>query len=484
MNWTVITRSIRWRLLLWIAFLLVFILAGLGVAAYEIHWSHHLELLDGQLRRQVVDVSSLFYMPPPPEVSGNFGPSPDGSFSGRGPGPSRNKPFPRAKEIAAKLPGLFQRGDVAGFYFVLWTRENTDVFEQSTNTPADVGRPLTAEGDTGTYVRTRGTFREAFHTTERGDSVLVGRSLVLEITEARHFAGWLFLGSLAALVFGLGGAWVIITRALQPVKTISSTAGRIAAGKLSERINVAETDGELGQLAAILNSTFARLEAAFAQQKQFTADAAHELRTPIAVLISEVQTTLAHERASAEYRESMSACLDTAQQMRRLTESLLELARLDAGQEIMRRDRLDLAVIARDCVKLIRPLAAARRLAIHGDFAPAETVGDADRLKQVVTNLLANAVRYNQDDGEIRIATHVEEGFAILTVADTGQGISAEDLPRVFERFYRGDKSRSGSGNSGLGLAIGKAIVAAHGGTITVASQLGRGTTFSIRLAI
>ena len=280
-----------------------------------------------------------------------------------------------------------------------------------------------------------------------------------------------------------GGGWWVATRAIRPVEDISAAASRISAGSLSERINVADTDSELGRLAGVLNSTFARLEAAFAQQKQFTADASHELRTPIAVLISEAQTALARERSAAEYRETVEGCLDTAQQMRRLTHSLLELARYDAGQEPLERGPFDLAERARACVELIGPLARERGIQIHADLLPAETLGDVDRLGQVIINLLTNAIYYNRPNGEVRVGARLENGAAVLTVADTGQGIAPEDLPHIFERFYRGDKSRArAEGRSGLGLAIGKAIVTAHGGSLEVSSQLRVGTTFTVKL--
>jgi heavy metal sensor kinase len=267
------------------------------------------------------------------------------------------------------------------------------------------------------------------------------------------------------------------------VEDISATASRISAGNLSERISVPDADNELGRLAGVLNSTFARLEAAFAQQKQFTADASHELRTPLAVLISEAQTALARKRDAAEYRETVEACLDTAQQMRRLTESLLELARFDAGQEQIERSQLDLAETARGCIERLRPFAAERGIQIHCDLSPTQAFGNADRLTQVITNLLTNAIHYNKPNGEIRVSTQTENGVAILTVADTGQGIAPQDLPHVFERFYRADKSRSRAhGRFGLGLAICKAIVDADGGNIEVSSQLGSGTTFTVRL--
>jgi heavy metal sensor kinase len=488
------TKSIHWRLLFWIAFLLGLILLALDFTAYEIHFSNRVGQLDGELQRRVAALSAALYAPgpgqpmfgngPPNQLDDDFGPPPPGENpppdQAGNPIPPPERPGLDAPQISAAAR-RFAVDVASGFYFSLWARESAAPYRQSTNCPAEVSRPPVAEKDTGTYARTRGGFREMFHTTERGDCVLAGHTLAPEIAGMRRFAGWLTLGSLVVLAFGLGGAWFIIGRALQPVERISATAQRIAGGNLSERINAEETESELGQLAGVLNSTFARLETSFAQQKQFTSDASHELRTPIAVLISEAQTTLARERSPADYRDSIAACLDTAQEMRRLTDSLLELARLDAGQETLRREKTSLSAIVEDCVNLIRPLAATRRLQIRCDLASAEVFGDTSRLAQVVTNLLTNAIAYNRDGGEIRIATRTENSGAILRVADTGCGISAADLPRVFERFYRANKSRTG-GHTGLGLAISKSIVEAHGGTIEVASEENVGTTFTVFL--
>jgi heavy metal sensor kinase len=287
----------------------------------------------------------------------------------------------------------------------------------------------------------------------------------------------------ALLAIGLGGGWWLTSRAIRPIEDISAAASRIAEGNLSERITGVDTGNETGRLAAVLNSTFARLEAAFAEQKQFTADASHELRTPLAVLISEAQTALARERSQAEYRESFQACLATAQQMRRLTESLLQLARLDAGQENGARTPFDLADRVLASVRLIRSLADARGITIHCDLAPTEIRGDSERMGQLITNLLGNAIRYNKERGEIRIETRVDGKTGVLLVSDTGQGISEQDQPHIFERFYRADKSRSRvEGGTGLGLAICKAIVEMHGGKIEVASRIAQGSTFTVRL--
>jgi len=234
----------------------------------------------------------------------------------------------------------------------------------------------------------------------------------------------------------------------------------------------------------VLNSTFARLETAFAQQKQFAADAAHELRTPVSVILTQTQLALARERDAAGYKQTVEACQRAAQRMRRLIESLLELARFDAGQEGLRRTDFDFAKTVSDSVELVQTLAEEKSVKIISEASPLEISGDAVRLAQVVTNLLTNAIQYNRPGGEVRVELDSENGLAVLKISDTGQGIAPDDLSRVFERFYRADQSRTGAGNAGLGLAICKAIVEAHGGTLEVASELQRGTTFTVRLPL
>ena len=467
-----IFKSIKWRLLLWMAGLLTLILTGLGICIYEIHLTGRLNQFDDRLRRRVATLSESLYTPPQPGIEK---PSPVP--------PTTNQPAPNHLKLPADIAPLFRTMNTNNYFSVLWLRADDDPFKKSPNTPPGVLRPNPADKDTGIYIRSHDAYREAYHATERGDIVLVGRVVTPEYEEMQKFARLVCLGGIGVLTFALAGAWWLVSRALRPLEKISDAAAKISSGNLSQRISIAESESELGKLAAVLNSTFARLETSFAQQKQFTSDASHELRTPIAVLISEAQTTLARERSPEDYRESVSASLDTAQKMRRLTESLLELARLDAGQEGLRREKTSLPAIIHDSMKLVRALAADRRLRIHCDLTNVEIVCDANRVAQVVTNLLTNAVNYNRDGGNILIATRIENAMAVLTVADTGQGIAKKNLPRVFERFFRADTSRHG-GNSGLGLAISKAIVEAHGGTIEVASEENVGTTFTVRLPV
>lgn len=508
------TKSIRWRMQLWLAFLLACILSGFGVTAYQLHRTNLLRQIDEELERRVSalgsDARARGPMGQPPgrlpfDLEGRFegdweGP---GQWGGKPPfDPGNERPFrwppgpeargPRSRfgdprelrefRLSAQTLRLFDETETNGFYFAVWSRGGA-LLKRSTHAPADVPRPDLPEPSARIYARLRGTAREAFYFTGLGECLLAGRSIAPDLRALGRFA-WLLVGAGGAvLALGLGGGWVLTARALRPVEAISAAASRISAGHLAERISVADTDSELGRLAGVLNATFARLEAAFAQQKQFTADASHELRTPLTVLISEAQTALARERSAGEYRETVEGCLDTAQQMKRLTQSLLELARYDAGQEILEHHPFDLAERVRACADLIRPLADQAGLQMQCDLAPVEVLGDADRLCQVVTNLLINAVHYNKAGGAIRVATRAANGAVELVVADTGHGIAAEDLPHVFKRFYRADKSRArGQGRYGLGLAICKAVVDAHGGTIAVSSQPGEGTTFVVRL--
>lgn len=361
-------------------------------------------------------------------------------------------------------------------YTVVWLRNGPE----ETRTPG--APPTTRPAPGADTTRQRGNLRESFIMTNPGDCLLVGRDIGAPLAELRRF-GWMLFGAGAGVlaIVSLGGWW-LAGRALRPVGEISKAAVKIAGGDLAERIAVAEAQSELGELAAVLNSTFARLEAAFAQQARFTSDAAHELRTPVAVILSQVQSALTRERPAAEYREALEACQRAAQRMRRLIQSLLELARLDAGQEERAPVPFDLAEIGAECVELLRPLATERSVTLVPDVRPTPIRGDPDRLAQVITNLLTNAIQHTPPEGSVVLGCAAENGTAIVTVSDSGRGIAAEDLPHIFERFYRADRSRSRpEGRTGLGLAISKAIVDSHGGSIEVASSP-QGTVFTLRL--
>lgn len=500
-----IFNSIRWRVQAWHGLILCGVLFGFGFTAYKVARDNQLRRIDQDLEQRL----AMSFRLPPPEP-GNRGEPPPGPPPREEQGHQRPGFHMDPERFRQKLGEALQRaalneaGATNSYYFVMWQCEGK-VLARSTNAPSEVPMPQKVEtadsppevhpGNSGgpgkatpgpgmfSSLRTRNEFREAFRFTPFGDCFLVGHSMGPDLAAMRRLAVWLVAAGGAVLVLGLAGGWWMASRAIRPIEDISATAVKIAAGDLSQRINAADTDSELGRLAAVLNSTFARLEAAFAHQSRFTSDASHELRTPVSVILSQTQTALSRERNSSEYREALLACQRAATRMRRLTESLLELARLDAGQEPMKQERFDLSRVARECVELVRPLAEERGLQIECQLPSVECVGDPERIGQVATNLLSNAIHFNRDHGAVRISTHADNGTALLTVADTGVGIPDPDLPHIFERFYRVDKSRSRvQGRSGLGLAICKAIVDAHSGTVEVASQAGQGSTFTVKL--
>jgi heavy metal sensor kinase len=482
MNLAQFTKSIRWRLLLWLAFLLVCILTGFGVTAYQFQRITRLKEIDDEFVQRVAalsaDARNSLSSDNPPDAT-----MLDEDFSDRAPPgsePLETNPRRRTIRLSVQTQMLLNPWDTNGFYYAFWSQDG-DMFKQSANAPRGLKLPERPMPDTVYRIRARGEFREAYHFTEMGECALVGRNIAADLAAMHRFALLLVAVGGAVLAIGLGGSGWLVNRALRPVEKISDAARRISGGKLSERINVAETDSELGQLANTLNSTFARLDAAFTRQKQFTAVAAHELRTPVAVMLTHAQNGMAAGGTSDEQREAFDACLRAAQRMRRLIELLLALSRFDAGQETMKRVPFDLSRATRECVELIRPLAEEQQVQIYTALSPLEIFGDVERLTQVITNLLANAIQYNRPNGEVRVKLERHNDLAELTISDTGAGIPVEDLPRIFERFYRVDKSRVSSG-LGLGLAISKAIIEAHGGTIAVSSRLNIGTIFFIQL--
>ena len=510
-------NSIRWRLQIWYGLILVAVLTGFGVTAFRLEQGPVYRHVDGELQRRAGGLAQLLRQPP--RNRGPQGP-PDGQRPFDGPpdnqgfqwGPPRGRDFggdpqvQREFRLPPEMVRLFDEADASGYYFVIWRRDGTEL-ARSTNSPAIErslplprvrqqtvnsisGQPdVSIEGPPGSRPGPplpqapvmRGIYREISMQMGSGDRILVGRSVATELSDMHGIAWMLSAVGAGILLLGMVGGWWLASRAIRPIEDISGTAAKISAGDLSQRIDVAETESELGRLAGVLNSTFARLEAAFAHQRQFTSDAAHELRTPVTVMLTQTQTTLNRERSAAEYRETIESCQRAAQRMRRMIESLLELARFDAGQQPMKQARFDLAQTAREGVAAVEPLAAARHVTITSELPALPCAGDSERLGQVITNLLTNAITYNREGGTVRLDGEAKDGTVILRVSDSGVGISAEDLPRVFDRFYRVDNSRT-SGNTGLGLAITKAIVQAHGGAIEVSSQLGVGTVFTVRL--
>lgn len=466
-----IFRSIRFRLQLWYGLFLALALAGFGSTAYQLRRAQEIRRVDGELNDRVGQLIAVLRRSGP----GPGGGPPPRDFDGPPPPDRRGPRGPRIDPLDVEV------FSTASDYFVFWNRDG-EIMIESTNAPNGVGPPPRPASGPSQGIRVRGEFHEAYHYTPPGDCVLAGRTMRAEFAELRKFGWRLAAMGGAVLLTGFLGGWIFAGLALKPIDRISAAASRIASGDLSHRIDAAETESELGRLTAVLNSTFARLDSSFQQQSQFTSDASHELRTPLAVILTQTQTALARERAAEDYRAALEACQRAAKRMRNLTESLLQLARLDAGAERMNFQPFDLAATTRETIDILQPIAAAKNITIQTDLPSAQINGDAGRIGQVIANLVTNAINYNREGGSVHVAIKPSAAGIELTVRDTGQGIPAEDLPRLFRRFFRGDASRSNpAGSAGLGLAICKAILDNHHATIVPTSEAGQGTTFTIQ---
>jgi heavy metal sensor kinase len=293
------------------------------------------------------------------------------------------------------------------------------------------------------------------------------------------------LGIAAPLVLLLaaGGGYLLAGRALAPVAAITDLAGSIGGQDLHARLNLDLLDDELGRLAHTFDAMLARIEDAFERQRRFTGDAAHELRTPLSLMRSQVDLALVRLRSPREYQEALRGLDEDLERLTGLVNALLTLARADTGRMPLERAPMDLAETVSLSLEHYAPLAAEAGIDLVEESSPAPLVGDQDLLVQVLVNLLDNALAHTPSGGRIVAGCRREGERVRLWVADTGQGIVAEDQARVFDRFYRVDTGRAREqGGAGLGLAICKAIAEAHGGTIGLTSRVGAGTRVEVVL--
>jgi two-component system, OmpR family, sensor kinase len=292
---------------------------------------------------------------------------------------------------------------------------------------------------------------------------------------------------------------LLANQALRPVDRITRAAEQISTGDLTERVPMSAKMDEIGRLVATFNQMISRLQAAFERQKQFTSDASHEMRTPLAVMRGDIEIALRRERSADEYKRVLTSNLEEIVRLSRLVEDLLMLARADYGQVELRHEAVDLNKLCQQMVEYISPLAQQKGqdilyYHINGKALETATVdsgeimisGDMQRIKQLLLNLLDNAIKYTDFGGKVSLELKTEGKCAVIRIADTGRGIPPEDLPHIFERFFRKSKTtsdRSATG-FGLGLSIVKWIVDSHSGKITAQSEVGRGTTFTVKFPL
>jgi signal transduction histidine kinase len=472
-----ILHSIRWRILAWNFALLAATSAVLLVAFHRHERTARLQELDLRLRREMTrGMGAIAELAP-----GVAGP--------RG----KNAPRPETSEQRAGRARQAVADIVEAGVWVMVADESGSAVLRTPNAPAgreliDLGLAALSEGEEDGQARpqdltvTLAGQRVLLHRPPGRSTAFFGAATGPMEAELSALARSLCLAGLAVVVVGCGIGWVLAGRSLRPIDRIAADAEGIAAGDFDRKIDVEDTESELGRLAVVLNDTFGRMNAAREHMAQFTADASHELRTPLTVILSDSQGALRQERTPAEYRATLEGIRLSALRMKSISDALLELAQGDAGKPVV-RDPCDLADLADESVALLQRIATEHGAKLVARLEGAPVLGDAGRLGRVILNLTVNAILHNEAGVTVTVSTDVVEGMSELRVADDGRGIAAADLGGIFERFRRVDASRSRhTGGAGLGLAIVKQTVEAHGGTIAVTSEVGKGTVFVVRL--
>jgi heavy metal sensor kinase len=296
----------------------------------------------------------------------------------------------------------------------------------------------------------------------------------------------LLLGVPLLGLVAVGGGFILVGRALAPVVQIAKSAEQITLHNLNERLPSTKTGDELEHLSLALNRMIARLSDAFEQNRRFLADASHELRTPLAAWRGEMESVVEQTRGLPELRDRAGSALEEVDRLAKIVEALFAISRLDAGEAQQEWARFDLAPLAASTTEQMSLLAEDKGVSVSCKVQGKVSVdGDRARIKQVVVNLLDNAIKYTQPGGSINLDVSAREDKAVIEVADTGIGIPADALPHIFDRFFRVDKARSrDAGGAGLGLAIVKSICLAHGGQVSVESNEGHGSRFKVELPL
>ncbi|MDQ2715129.1 MAG: HAMP domain-containing histidine kinase [Chloroflexota bacterium] len=315
----------------------------------------------------------------------------------------------------------------------------------------------------------------------------VGQSLTSQHALLDQLITFLLLVGALALLLCAASSYLLIDRAFAPIHHVIQTARRIKAGHLDQRIVLPAAQDEIHDLALTLNEMLDSLDQTMTRQRRFVADASHELRTPVAVIRNKTSIALLKPQKRQDYITVLQEINAETERLGHLISDLLALARGDEGHAPFEREPLRLDLLAEATAASARPLAEERdvQLTVHTD-QPVTLVGDEARLIQVVMNLLENALRYTNPGGQVSLTVGTAQNRAHLVVRDTGIGIAQAHLPHLFERFYRADAAReqTGGSSSGLGLAIVEWIVRVHGGTITVESQPGQGSCFTVMLPL
>lgn len=313
--------------------------------------------------------------------------------------------------------------------------------------------------------------------------VQVGISLENMMKTLRRFDLIMMAVFPLGLLLAGGGGWLLAKRALRPVDLMTQAVLRISSERLQERLPETGTGDELDRLAATLNAMLQRLDDSFRQMRQFSADASHELQTPLTILKGEIEVALRSLRRPEEYQKILRSNLEEIERISRLVSNLLLLARADAGMLRLDLQLLDLAELAGEVVGRMQRLAESKgiTLSLESD-APVLVRADREHLLRVLLNLVDNAIKYTPSGGQVSLALEATGQEVRLSVTDTGIGLAPAEQEQIFTRFFRSAEAKSQGGGAGLGLCLAQSIAAAHGGALEVASTAGQGSTFTLVL--
>ena len=460
--------SIRWKLTLWFALVLSVILIVSGIVLYLLLQTYLIRQVDDSLRVHSAEVHGTLNVSEIPE------------------------PVDYAV-IHSKLPPINEFAS-PGIYIQFVSEDGTAVVKSSNlggqELPVDTA--LIADGFSGnTAIKTLSAGGGASVRVMVSPLYVQNDILLLEVAQSLNYVDdtlrevryALIASTLLALAFAAVSGAILVRRSLLPVRRISRTARTIeSSSDLTKRVGYRGPNDEIGELATTFDHLIGHLDRAFKSQRSFVADASHELRGPLTVIRGNLSLLKRNLDAAAK-ATSLKAVEQEALRMSAIVDDLLLLAEVDAGQQT-RREPVDLAAIFDEEIARARTIAGKRTIrAVRREDVTVE--GDPVKLKELISNLVDNAIKYTAETDRIELSLSRKREWAVFEVTDTGIGIEPGEIPHIFDRFYRVDKVRSrASGGTGLGLAIVKGIVDQHGGEVSVKSTPGQGTTFTVRLKL
>mgnify|MGYP006279780435 CR=1 FL=1 len=459
-------RSIRFKLSAWFAVLLFFVIGCFGTYTYERSWRYQEQVLLDALGHRAKQIERLFQEIPKNGEAWAIDKIPI-RFS-----PELNDRFIRVTNAAGQQLYISGTPNDRSFDPELIPPLNLQ-------SPPPESRKESAPGEIDILINTRKAV-----VLDKTYWIEVGTSLATSY-DILHGLGWtLAIGLPIVMGIAVAGSMIVLKRALMPVESLIRAAQEITLQHLTRRLPVPDSGDEITSLALALNDMIARIEKSFQNTSRFTSDASHELRTPLTIIRGELEAIMHHPELDDQLREDIASLQEETERLVRIVEGLFALARLDAGESKRELKRFDLSLLAATTVEQMCMLAEEKSISIQCDTnADIQIEGDESRLKQVIVNLIDNAIKYTQTGGEIKVSVTASDKDALLEIIDNGSGIPETAIPHIFERFYRADEARSRAiDGAGIGLSIAHSICTAHSGSIEVKSKLGVGSHFIVRL--